>query len=100
VSKRELFIDKIEDILSTRPDTLFYLASDDMKICNDFKKMFGHSILTLTDKDFSRSSRKGIEDAIIDLYALSNTNRILGSYWSSFTDVASWLRDIPIEIIK
>jgi hypothetical protein len=32
---------------------------------------------------------------LIDLYALANCERIIGSHYSSFTDVAAEIRGIP-----
>lgn len=100
ISKKEFFLNKIDRILSKRPDTLFYLSTDDLEIEAEFKIKYGHTILTLTDKDTNRESLKGIEDAVIDLYALSQTNYILGSYFSSFSDVASWINGAPLQIVK
>ena len=34
-----------------------------------------------------------------DLFSLAATDKILGSYWSSFTDVAASMRGIPKVIV-
>jgi hypothetical protein len=48
----------------------------------------------------SRKSVGGIQDAAIDLWILSRTQKILGSYRSSFSETASEIRGIPLKIIK
>lgn len=99
-SKTELFIATVSEILFKNPDAKFYLSTDDLIVEQIFKHKFGNKILTLTNKDLSRSSKKGIEDAVVDLYSLSRATMILGSYWSSFSAVASWLTQIPLQIVK
>ena len=41
-----------------------------------------------------RDEPAAIADAVADLYALSGCSKIIGSYWSSFTDTAAELRGI------
>lgn len=100
VSKTELFLNEVEQILRLKPDTSFYLSTDAPDIEDLFKKRFGAAILTLEGKDLSRSSKQGMEDAVVDLYCLSNTRFILGSYWSSFGYVASLINNIPLKILQ
>lgn len=100
ISKIELFISAMTKTLIENPLTEFYLSTDDLSVENLIKNEFGHLVHTLKNKDLDRSSNKGIEDAVVDLYCLSKTNRILGSYWSSFSGVAAWINGIPLEIIQ
>jgi len=95
-----LFLKHIEDSLAKDDNQLFFLATDDIQEENLFKSAFGNYILTQDNKDLSRDTQKGIEDALVDLYALSNTRLIVGSYWSSFSKTAAGLTKIPLQIIS
>ena len=47
-----------------------------------------------------RDTLDGMREAVVDLWCLAATQRIIGSYWSSFTDTAAELRQIPLEIVQ
>lgn len=98
-SSTELFVKRIEASLKKNNDQLFYLATDDEKEEALLLSNFGEHILTQKNKDLDRNSPKGIQDALVDLYSLSKTERIWGSYWSSFSKTAAALHKIPLEII-
>ena len=95
-----LFIKKIHELLNAENSLLFFLATDDPKVETILRNEFGSHIITQTDKIFERESKEGIDDAIIDLYALSNTKYILGSYGSSFSRIAAKINNIPLEVIQ
>lgn len=95
----ELFENKITDILQKEPEALFYLASDDADTIARFQKQFGDCILT-RPKTFGRSSVQGIQDAIIEMWLLSKTKKIFGSFYSSYSGMAAKIGNIELEIIK
>jgi len=43
-------------------------------------------------KTFAYNQGDGVREAVCDLYLLSLCNYIVGSYWSSFSDMAFWMR--------
>lgn len=47
------------------------------------------AIITQSDVEFVRNSKEGIECALLDLMALSRCEKIYGSYYSSFSEVAA-----------
>jgi hypothetical protein len=47
-----------------------------------------------------RDDPLAVKDAVIDLFLLSNCRKIIGSYWSSFTETAHALGSADICIIK
>ena len=56
---------------------------------------------TRTDnRNFIHNDPRGIQDAVIDLYSLANCRKLIGSYWSSFSEVAAQLRGIELVIAK
>lgn len=94
-SSTESFISCIEKELSADPATTFYLATDDLSEEANLRARFGDHILSNEGRDLSRDSIQGIKDALIDLTCLSMTDKIIGSYFSSFTDIAADMRRIP-----
>lgn len=94
-----LFIEKMESTIEEDPVAMFYLASDDLDTIEQLKSKFGARILS-REKDFSRKSHKGMQDAMVDMWLLSNTKKIYGSYFSSFSEAAAELGNVELEIIK
>ncbi len=92
------FFEIMDAELAKNPATNFYLATDspdDERLMRS--RYMGHIISH--EKDLSRNSEKGIQDALIDLYCLSNTQKIIGSYFSSFSEVAAQIRNIELQLI-
>jgi len=95
----ELFIERIESVINDDGDALFYLSSDDGDVMDTMSDRFGNRIIT-RDKDYNRATQDGVKDAVIDMWLLSRTKKIFGSYYSSFSEMASWIGNIPLEVIK
>jgi hypothetical protein len=93
------FLDAMNDEIQKEPQTTFYLATDNADIQSRFTAMFGDRILW-HPKDFDRNSPKGIEDALVDLWCLSKTKKVIGSHLSSFSETAVQINDIPLLAIK
>jgi len=94
-----LFTKKVESILAEKPSTKFYLATDCDATKESFLRMFGDCIIC-SPRSASRTTVAGIRDAVIELWVLSQTNRIIGSYYSSFSEAAALLGDIPLTQVK
>lgn len=99
-SPLEAFIDRMRGIAESDPSTRFFVATDSPETLAILVRDFGDRIASHPKNTYNRGDSQAIKDALIDLYCLSSCDRIIGSYWSSFTDVASELRGIPKEIIK
>lgn len=98
-SPLELFTGRMKELLAANDTTRFFLATDDVNVELELKLIFGDRIIS-PPKDLSRQTIAGIQAAVVDLFVLAGTGRILGSYWSSFSEVAAWMGDIPLEVIK
>ena len=94
-----LFETEIEQILSSESDARFYLASDDKEIILHLRNKYGEHII-VRDKTFGRGSVEGMQDALIDMWILSGTKKIFGSYYSSFSEMASAIGSINLMIVK
>ncbi len=86
-SPTEAFIKEMEKEISENNAT-FYLATDSEDIKKQFINRFGQRIITQTIA-LTRNTEEGIRNALVDLYCLANTRKILGSYYSSFSEVAA-----------
>ena len=84
--------------LKADPEANFFLATDDAALKRELIAKYGNRIIT-QQAPVSRSSIEGMRDAVVDLWCLASASRIIGSYWSSFTDTAAELFDAPLEIV-
>lgn len=98
-SGTDAFIRAMEAELAADPDVRFFLATDERKEEALLREHFGDKILSNENRILDRNSAQGMQDAMIDLYGLAATDKILGSFWSSFTDVAAQMRGIPRIIV-
>lgn len=91
-----LFIERMRHEIQVNPLTRFYLATDALEVKETFTGMFGDRILT-TPYESSRTSVEGIQEALVELYALAATSKIFGSYGSSYSTTAGELGGIEVE---
>lgn len=94
-SSTDAFLSSMRRELLQDPDTMFYLATDDKEEEEVLRREFPDRILSNQDRCLSRDSVEGMHDALLDLYCLAGTRKIIGSYFSSFTDIAADMRKIP-----
>ena len=94
-SSTQSFIESMNQEIAHNPDTMFYLATDDFSEEEALRERFPGRIISNQQRDLSRDSVAGIQDAMVDLYCLASTRKIIGSFFSSFTDIAADMRQIP-----
>lgn len=93
-SPTELFIQLMRDELEMDKSVLFYLASDSQEEKERLTSIFGDRIITFWEPVLRHTSQ-GVQDALVDLYVLSRTQKIIGSSGSSFSVLASEIGNIP-----
>ncbi len=99
-SPTELFIARMEEEIQNNELTTFYVASDSVEVKQLLLDKFGHERVFLPQGgNLDRNSESGIVQAVVELYALSRTCKVLGSYWSSFSTTAAMLGKIKKETI-
>lgn len=86
-STNELFQNEINEMLKLNSNLKFYLSTDSENEKQYFKNLFPGKIIS-NDCLFDRKSTLSIKHALIDLICLSKCDIILGSYYSSFSEVA------------
>lgn len=89
-SPLKAFIKLMEEKLKDNKDTTFYVASDDKATKEELTDLFPNKIITFYDET-DRDSLEGMKFAVTDLYCLSNTREIIGSYFSSYSQIAAEL---------
>lgn len=94
------FISAMDDQLKKEPGVNFYLASDSAEVKSELTRLFGEKVITHSSSNAERSSSKGMHDAMIDLYSLAGTNKIIGTGLSTFTLMASEINGIELIEIR
>jgi hypothetical protein len=94
------FISRMEDAIAEDDAAAFFVATDSRETYRELAQRFGKRVFEHHKATLARDDPAGIVDAVVDLYALGGCQRIIGSYWSSFTDTAAELRNIPCIIAK
>lgn len=95
----EGFVSAIEKELAVNPETMFYLATDDPTVEQEFVDKFNGHIVVQEGKKLDRNTESAIEDAYVDLLCLAATQKIYGSFYSSFSEIGAAIGKIPLEII-
>jgi hypothetical protein len=76
----------------------FFLATDSPAEESALSSHFPGRVITYR-KASGRDSAAGIQGALVELYALARTSRILGSYSSSFSETAAEIGGVTLEVI-
>lgn len=97
-SPLEMFEKAMRKEIEKNPNSDFYLCSDDDETKAYFQNDYWKEKVKMPSGIISRGSQDGIIQAACEMYFLSKTRKILGSYWSSFGEIAAKLGDIEIEI--
>jgi len=98
-SPLESFIRILKKETESDPAVKFYLASDDEEVKNLLNTQFPHRIITCSDKA-ERDTLEGMKFAVVDLFCLTKTSKIIGSDYSSYSQIAAEIGNIPLEYAK
>ncbi len=100
ISSIELFLKFIEYKVLYDKEVKFFLATDDELIFSNLKNKYPNNILFQDRQHFNRDTKFGVIESAIDLFLLSKLPVIYGSYWSSFSEVSSWINNNSLVIIN
>ena len=92
----------IDEMMSYDKNTKFFVCSDSTSVIEKLKKIFGDRILTYSrhsDLETSRSTRAGAQDDLAELLLLSKNKIIIGSYISTFTEMAWYFGGAKAKVI-
>ena len=81
-----------------------FVPQDDIQrrideVKESLKSKYPNRIITLMD-DTDRNSLEGMKFAVLDLFCLSKTNKIIGSVGSSYSQIAAEIGGIEVEYAK
>lgn len=98
-SPLESFTNMMDEEIKKNTNTKFYVASDDNNVKETLKLRYSKRIITLMD-DTNRNSLEGMKFAVLDLFCLSKTNKIIGSVGSSYSQIAAEIGGIQVKYAK
>lgn len=96
-----LFAEAIKSELSEDAQANFFVATDDATVKKELRELLPEVKLIFNESGIiDRNSKEGLEDALIEMLALSRGKKILGSYNSTFSLLPSYIGNIPLEVVK
>jgi hypothetical protein len=98
VSTDEKFIEKMKEFIKEDNKTKFFLCTDSQEMEEKIEKEFPKRIIKFKKSSFTRTDVRATQEGLIDLYLLSKTKYILGTYRSTFTELAWWLGGCTAKI--
>lgn len=93
------FLTAMQRQIDADPRTNFFLATDSRTEERRVVAAFGSRIITLP-KSLDRRSTAAIRAAMVDLLCLARTPVILGSYFSSFTELAAEIGGSRLIVVR
>jgi hypothetical protein len=89
-----VFAAEMRRILASQPAQVFFVASDTQESIDALVAEFGESIVKFYARTEFDRSKEQIVASVVDLVILGSTRELLGSNWSSFTEVAARLAGV------
>lgn len=96
--KVNLYIEKVRSELARNKELSVYLATDEKDVREQFAIEFGDRVVYNDGTIFNRTTKNGVIGGLIDLLCLSKTEKIYGSYASTFSLYAASINHTPMEI--
>jgi hypothetical protein len=99
-SNPETFVAKMQEIVKADPNVKFFIASDSLETLAFFRSQMPGRVLTYTLSTIDRESVESQRNSLIEWYLLGQTDYLIGTFDSSFSETAALLtkqkRDIAI----
>jgi len=96
----DLFVEHMKREIEIDATVAFFVATDSPEVESQLREIFGSRIVSHAKTSLDRNAPQGIKDGVIDLYCLSRCRKVLGSYWSSFSETAAALRGIEHVVVR
>lgn len=94
-----LFFDRIDSFLAHQPEGCIFLATDDQDTKKAMRQRYGQQLVCVP-QPASRKTLSGVVDGLVDMLTLARCGQILGSWYSSFSELAAQIGGVPLEIVK
>lgn len=96
----EGFYRRMDTELAENRRTAFFLATDSPEEEDKIRKRYPDRVISFAKKSLDRNEPGAIQEAMVDLLCLAATSRIIGSYWSSFSQLAAKIGNIKVVEVK
>ena len=94
----DLFIQRMIVELERNDKVKFFLATDSGHAKEIVAEHFKDRVIT-QEGSLIRTERSGIENAVVDMYTLARTDKILGPYLSTFSRSAAMIGKTEFEVV-
>lgn len=98
VSSDNKFIEKMNELIKKDINTKFFLCTDCKLTEDKFKEIFGNKIIIYPKKSRERTSILATQQSLVDLLLLSKTKHIIGTYRSTFNELAWWIGNCRAKV--
>lgn len=88
----------IQRQIDTMASSAFLVCTDSDHEASELKSLFGRRIFWHPPRSLNRNEPTSIQDAMVDLIALSQCDQMIGSYLSSFSILAARYGSIHLQI--
>ena len=95
----EMFEKIITQWIDRDPEVKIFVATDDQKIKNLLYNKYRANII-VNPVEATRKTREGIVDAAAELFIMSEVEVVYGSYWSTFSEIASRLGRNKLVVVR
>ncbi|GAC1445797.1 MAG: hypothetical protein NVSMB52_08380 [Chloroflexota bacterium] len=96
----QLYVSQMDSCLRDSSETRFFVSADNEGARNQLIERYGDRIMStpgILGRDLGeRYSWQGQADAVVDLFCLARTRKIIGTHLSSFTYEAATLGSVPL----
>lgn len=96
-SPLRLFEEVVERQIAIDSSAIFYIASDSDEVKRSLVTRFGSKHFRYSTMKVSRTTAQGMQMALAEMLVLSQCKKIYGSYWSSYSEAAAMLGNVPFE---
>jgi hypothetical protein len=103
VSDDDSFFNLMDKEINQNPEVVFFLATDSKETSEKFLNKYADRMIRDEEKIYFNSvcqhqPKYNQDYAVVDLFLLSKTNKIIGSNWSSFSHLSSKISNIKLVI--
>jgi len=100
VSQESDFIERMKNLLEVNPNYKFLLCTEDEETEEKFRSIFGSNAIIYFPKRFrGRTCPNAIKEAFVDILLLSECPIIIGTFLSTFTEIAWWIGGCKAKVV-
>ncbi|MBC7478797.1 MAG: hypothetical protein H7317_11990, partial [Pseudorhodobacter sp.] len=93
----KFFVPRLDQLIAQGIANTVFLATDTPAVQAEFKRRYGDRVVWLPRPSSDRSSQSMVY-ALADAILLGRAPRLLGSTWSSFSELAARLSEAPMTV--